>query len=343
MIIFGREISPKFPPFIIAEISCNHEGKIEDALNLIKDAKYAGADAVKVQCYSPDEITIDHKRYVGPQDNYEMPTEFYYDRMPWKGQHLYDLYKRTQTPPAWMPELFNYAKTINMPIFASVFGDTSLAALEAVGCEVYKIASFEANDTNLLEKVAATGKPVIISTGAVTDKELDRAVNTIGKNFLVMHCVSKYPTSFKEAELTRITQFRRNYGSPIGYSDHTQGSRAAQMAVALGACIIEKHFGGSDKSADAEFSTNKHGFRLYVDACKDAWEATQLGPIEISGLRRSLYVVKDIKEGEKFTEEHIRSIRPGYGLDPDLLTEVLNKKAKFNLLRGTALKEDMIA
>lgn len=347
MNFLGRELSPHHLPMIVAEISCNHEGSLESCLNLIKKAKYAEADAVKIQCYTADEMTIDYRKFTPPHNGsgvYEMHTEFIIDKAPWNGQHLYDLYKRTQTPPEWMPKIFEYAKSIDIPLFASVFGTKSLEALEQVGCPAYKIASFEVNDTNLLKLVAKTGKPVILSTGAATSKELSRAEELFTPdNVIIMHCVSKYPALFRETELSQITHYRQIFGNPIGFSDHTNNSKAAMIAVALGASILEKHFGESMLSEDASFSSNSEEFSKYVSDCKAAWEAMQLNVREEnSPFKRSLYVVQDIKEGEKFTKENIRSIRPGYGLDPYLMDILMGKTCKFNLPKGTALKKEMI-
>lgn len=346
MMLLGREVSSKVAPMIIAEISCNHEGNFDFALSLIKKAKSAGADAVKIQCYTPDEMTINHRKYTAPINGsgiYEIPTEFFCEKGPWNGQHLYDLYHRSQTPPEWVAGLFNYAKEINFPIFASVFGEDSLKALEAAGCPAYKIASFEVNDTNLLRMVAKTQKPIILSTGACTQAELDRALNLIIYNTIVMHCVSKYPTRVQDSNLSRLAWFRYEYGDPVGFSDHTKGSKAAMMAIALGACILEKHFGNSHKSADKDFSLSTDAFRDYVLDCHDAWQAMQLPPKEEKSIyRRSLYVVEDVKEGQILDHTNVRSIRPGFGMDPDKLSSITGRKARFNLPRGTALKEDML-
>jgi pseudaminic acid synthase len=332
MNFLGKELSPRHDPFVIAEISCNHEGSLEKAFILIREAKDAGADAIKIQCYTPDELTIISERY-----------DFICKDGPWKNRHLHELYTTTQTPPEFVAGMFNYAKEISIPIFSSVFGEQSLETLEKVGCPAYKIASFEVNDTNLLRKVAKLTKPVIISTGACTQKELDRANDILLYDLIIMHCVSQYPTCLENADLSRITQYRREYETPVGFSDHTIGSAAAQMAHALGACIFEKHFGSQGgNSADNRFSLYKSEFKDYVDNLKKAHKALEFQNYKHSQYKRSLYVVEDIKKGMELTKENVRSIRPSYGLDPDKLDHVVGKVADQDIPRGTALKMEML-
>ena len=339
----GKEIGPYKDPFIIAEISCNHTGDINEALRLIRNAYECGADAVKIQVYTPEEMTLNFRGTIDVNSDY--PTEFHTNiHGPWKGKHLWDLYRQGETPIEWLPDLFSKAKQIGIPIFASVFGDKSLAALEAVECPAYKIASFELCDTGLLRKVAAKGKPILLSTGCSDYRELDRAVEATVYNLIIMHCVSKYPHTVSEAELNFIRELRREYGDPIGYSDHTHSETAALLAIASGACIIEKHYGDSDKSLDKDFSLNTKEFLHFVEQCKYA--SIALSPdnnkTSTSKYKRSLYVVKPISAGEEFTNDNIKSIRPNYGLPPYMLDQILGKKAKFDLMFGTALKQEMI-
>lgn len=350
MNFLGKELKAYSDPFIVAEISCNHEGSIDKALALIKAAKELGANAVKIQVYTPDEMTIQHKKYIGKNDEYEIgPNEFYIKDGRWRGKHLWDLYSEAYTPIEWLPELFGCAKDAQIPMFASVFGEKSLEALEDVGCPAYKIASFELNDTNLLKLVHETGKPMVLSAGIATLNEVERAMEIVGDNSVLMHCISKYPAHVKDLQLNRIKRYRSFYNCPIGFSDHTTDSTAASMTIGVGACIIEKHLTlPFSNSHDVDFSLTPKHFRWFVQDCKDAAKAIQeKDNIEFYKdelqFKRSLYVVQNIKQGEQFTKENVRSIRPGYGLSPHFLDDVLAKTAKYDIKRGTALTEEMLS
>src|SRR5262245_20442622 len=351
MILFGRDLSDG-PPLCIAEISGNHRGDLNTALRLIELAKESGADAVKIQAYDADSLTIDCD---GPEFQVQNPL--------WAGQTLYQLYQQACTPLGWMPYLFKEAAQCGIPIFSSVFCERGLATLEQVGCPAYKIASMEITDTPLIEKVAATGKPVIISTGMASNEEVYDAAGavakaykdrqTLRKNLMLLHCVSGYPTPPAEAELNRLEHLQIDFGFLVGLSDHTLGITVPIAATALGARIIEKHFTDSRAAGgpDAAFSLEPAEFATMVRCVHDAWAATapqrernkdDHSEASSRQLRRSLYAVADIKAGQPFTTENVRSIRPSHGLPPAMLPEVLTKKAACDIARGTALKQQML-
>jgi len=335
MIFLGKKLIPHKYISIIAEISCNHEQSIDKAYLLINAAKDAGADAVKIQAYIPDEMTIN-----------SASVDFKIKGGPWNGNTLWELYNKTYTPLQWIPYLFEYAKFSKIPMFASVFGEQSLAALEAVDCPAYKIASFELNDTYLIRTVAKIGKPMVLSTGVATQDEVDRAIDIISVENsaypLVMHCISKYPAKINELQLNKILAYQELY-KDVGFSDHTLTSTAAQLAITLGATVIEKHLTLTETSEDSKFSLRPKEFRRFVNDCHDTIKALEIYKEEPDRqFKRSLYVVKDVKQGEKFTKESIRSIRPGYGLDPNKLFDTIDQYASCDLAIGTALKEEHI-
>lgn len=324
MKFLGFEIGPYKKPVVIAEISCNHEGSMDSALTHIREAKLAGADIVKIQAYTADEMTL-------PIEG----EDFTCKNGPWKGKHLYDLYTKTATPLEWLPGLFNYAKEIQMPMFSSVFGMDSLDALERAGCPAYKIASFEIGDLELIKEVARCEKPIVLSTGCATQTEIYNAYNA-SYTPILMHCVSKYPTEFRLSELQRIKKY--DY---LGYSDHTKNSMSAQMAYAMGVCLFEKHFSMSHTSEDASFSLNKFELQNYVRDLHCAQDAMSLREgRENNQYKRSLYIVRDIQKGAMLTTLNVRSIRPSYGLPPSTYLVVLGKRATQDLISGTALKEE---
>lgn len=338
MKLLGQYLNNPRSPFFVAEISCNHEGRMVEAMQLIRAAKDAGADAVKIQVYDQDSMTI-----------YSNEPDFIIKNGLWKDKNLYDLYKSTSTPFKWAKFLFEYAKDVDIPIFASVFDVTGLEFLEGVNCQAYKIASFEINDTNLIKEVASTKKPMVLSTGMASITEIDRALTHITSDVALLHCVSCYPCELYATNLGKITSLKTHYEDiPIGFSDHTSGVTAAIYATMLGARIIEKHImlEGSE-SADSKFSLTHKQFQGMIVECDKAYQ-TLLPPdprIEEPSrqFRRSLYAVQDIATGEHFTTYNVRSIRPGYGLDPDLLPKVLTKWATKPIIHGTAIKEDMVA
>lgn len=336
MKINNREINSLNPPYIVAEISGNHGGDIDMAILMMGMAMGVDADAVKFQAYTPDTLTMNSNN-----------PDFIIKDGPWKGRTLYELYQKAHTPFEWFPTLFEVAKRHGQTVFASVFDKSSVDMLEKLDCPAYKIASMEIVDTNLIKYAADTGKPMIISTGMASSTEILGAVLNTRAGSALLHCVSGYPTSIENANLPQMMHLKKHYGGdhPIGISDHTLGSEIPVAATVLGVQIIEKHLckSRSDKIEDADFSLEPEEFRDMVKSVKGIWKAMQPSdsPEQESSrqLRRSLYVVKDIKRGEKFTEQNVRSIRPGYGMPPNQLRNVLGKKAVEYIPAGTKLME----
>jgi pseudaminic acid synthase len=341
--IAGRRIGPDAPPYIIAEVSANHGGDLARAKRIIDVAANKGADAVKFQAYTADSMTLDSERadFLIHGDN------------PWKGRRLHALYRDAATPFAWFPELFAHAKRRGIPAFASVFGQDSLSLLEQLGAPAYKIASFEAVDTDLIAACAATGKPLIISTGLCTLADIDIAYEAArrggGKEIALLRCNSAYPADPAEANLATIADMIRRFDTPIGYSDHTIETLPAAIAVGIGACIVEKHVidAREPATADSTFSCLPDQLEALVKACGEAYRARgaiKYGPSKredpSSGFRRSLYAVADIAAGEIFTQENVRSIRPGHGLPPRHLPEILGKPARRAIARGEPIVWD---
>ena len=330
MKIAQREIGRSQPPYIIAEISGNHGGSLTKAKELIKAAKRAGADAVKTQAYEPDTITLDINK-----------LDFIIQDGLWAGRTLYELYENAYTPFAWHPELYKLAKNINITIFSSVFDYSSIAMLEKLGCPAYKIASMEIVDIPLIRKAAATNKPLIISTGMASYSEIHEADEAAGENpTAFLHCTSEYPGTTERAGLGDLINLKAQVRHrEVGISDHTVGPIVPIAATALGVSIIEKHIrlNGDNSSEDASFSESEDDFATQVEAIRTTWKAMQ--PIDERSnpsrqLRRSLYAVEDIGEGEPFTEDNVRSIRPGYGMPPKALPRLLGKKARQVFKRG---------
>jgi N-acetylneuraminate synthase len=335
MNIAGRIIGPSRPPYLVAEISGNHCGVLANAIRLIKAAKRAGADAVKAQCYTADEMTLDLDR-----------VHFICQSGPWQGRRLYELYQKAQTPPQWFKELFHVADQEGITLFSSVFSDAGLDLLENLGCPAYKIASFEIVDLPLVAAAHATGKPLIISTGLASEAEIKDANKASGGQAAFLHCVSEYPTPSTAARLSRINRLAATLdGNPIGLSDHSLGSDIPVAGTALGVTIIEKHLKlgtadhSPDESEDAAFSLTPEEFAGMCDKVRMIWHGLQDKDDEPGGrqYRRSLYAVADIKRGESFTEHNIRSIRPSYGLAPKLLPLLLGRRAKRDFKRGDPL------
>lgn len=342
--IAGRTIGRDQPPLVIAEISGNHNGKIENALKLIDAAAVAGADAIKLQTYTPETITIDHN---GPG--------FLIKEGLWAGRSLFDLYGEAYTPWEWHPILFQHARESGLIAFSSPFDYSAVDFLETLDCPAYKIASFEAIDIPLIEKAAATGKPLVISTGIANLQEIEDAFSAAHNggcdNVSLLHCISGYPTPAKESNLNTIPYLADHFDAVIGLSDHTLGVAVSIASVVLGAAIIEKHvtLARDDGGPDAAFSLEPTELRELVDGCVTAWEALGTAGFERrpsegtnSIFRRSLYVVEDIAAGEAFTEKNVRSIRPGYGLPPKNLPMVIGAVAAVNLTKGTPLEKSHI-
>ena len=342
--INNRKIGLDHSPYVIAELSANHNGDIERAYQIMEAAKKAGADAIKLQSYTHETITINCDS-----------EEFQIHGGLWGGQSLYELYKHAHMPWEWHKPLFEKAKALDITIFSSPFDFTAVDLLEELNAPAYKIASFELVDLPLIAYVAKTGKPMIMSTGMANKEEIKEAIDCARKNgceeLIVLHCVSGYPAPAEQYNLKTIADISQRFDVLSGLSDHTIDNATAIASVALGACLIEKHVtidrrgGGADDSFSLE---PKELEQLCIDI-KTAWHA--LGNINYERteaekgnikFRRSLYVVKDVKKGEKFTPENVRSIRPGFGLAPKNFESVIGKTSSVNVSAGSALKGFMI-
>ncbi len=345
MLIGQRPIGRHQRPYVIAEMSGNHNGDINRALELIDAAKAAGADAVKLQTYTADTITLDHN---GPQFHVSGGTL-------WDGQTLHKLYQQAHTPWEWHPTLFAHARKIGIEIFSSPFDATAVDFLETLNPPAYKIASCELVDHGLLTKVGATGRPVLLSTGMASLAEIEEAVTVLRatglKDIALLYCISGYPTPHSEANIATIPNLAETFALPVGLSDHTMGMAVSIAATALGAAVIEKHFtlARADGGPDAAFSLEKDELTQFVREIRAAHSAIgrvnySVKPSEIPSrvFRRSLYIVRDVTAGEAFTADNVRSIRPGYGLAPKHLATVLGRKATRAVSRGTALEWGMV-
>ncbi len=344
--INGRRIGPGYPVYIIAELSANHRQRFDEAVNLIEAAKEAGADAVKLQTYTPDTLTIKSDR---PEFRISGGT-------PWDGKTLYDLYQEAHMPWEWQPELKKVADNLGIDLFSTPFDKTAVDFLEEMGVPAYKVASFEIVDTPLIEYIASKGKPIIISTGMATEGEIKEAVNAAhgagASQVALLKCTSAYPAPPEEMNLRALPHLEKVFKVPVGLSDHTLGIAVPVAAVALGACIIEKHFTLSRSIAgpDSAFSLEPEEFRAMVEAVRTAEKALgearhKTGNQEVRSrvFRRSLFVVKNMKAGEVFTAENVRSIRPGHGLSPGCLKDVLGRRAAQEIQRGTPLNWELIS
>jgi len=334
------------PPFIITEMSGNHNQSLERALEIVEAAARTGAHAIKLQTYTADTMTLDLKE-----------REFFIsdDKSPWKGQSLYDLYKIAHTPWDWHTPIFDHAKKLGLICFSTPFDDTSVDFLEKLGVPAYKIASFENTDTPLIQRVAATGKPLIISTGMASQEELDESVNAARqagcKNLVLLKCTSTYPATPENSNLLTIPYLRDRYGCEVGLSDHTLGIGLAVASVALGATVIEKHFTlrRADGGVDSAFSMEPTEMKQLVEETARAWQSlgkAYIGPTEAEKssitFRRSLYIVKDLKAGDVLTKENVRAIRPGLGLPPKHLDQILGKFIKQDVPKGTPLENKLL-
>ncbi len=331
-----RKIGEGQPPYLVAEISANHNGQLNKALEIMSVAKQAGADAIKLQTYTPDTITLNCDK-----------SDFLISSGPWQGYKLYDLYKQAHTPFEWHKTLFEHARKLDITCFSSPFDESAVNLLEDLNVPAYKIASFEAIDIPLIKYVAKTGKPMIISTGMANLSEIQEAVDAALSNgcseLILLHCISAYPAPIAESNLRTLQDMANRYPVVVGLSDHTLGTTAAVTAVALGASFIEKHFTLSrkDPGPDSAFSLEPSEFSVLCKSSKDAWLALGRAGYEQKEsektntlFRRSLYFVKDIKKGEVVTEDNMRSIRPGFGLAPKHYPEVIGKTLINDVERG---------
>jgi N-acetylneuraminate synthase len=341
MKIGSFQISKSNPPFVIAEMSGNHNQSLERALEIVEAAAETGAHALKIQTYTPDTITLDVK------DGDFFITD---EKSLWKGQCLYDLYKEAHTPWEWHEPIMKRAKGLGLICFSTPFDDTSVDFLESLGVPAYKIASFENADLPLIKKVAATGKPMIISTGMATIAELDETVRTIretGNNQIVLlKCTSTYPATPENSNVLTIPHMRELFQCEVGLSDHTMGVGVSVAAVAQGATVIEKHFtlNRADGGVDSTFSLEPEEMKQLVIETERAWQSLghiEYGPTEAEKpsmkFRRSLYIAEDMKAGDIFTPKNLRSVRPGMGLPPKYLENMIGKKVNCDILKGTPL------
>jgi N-acetylneuraminate synthase len=342
MEIAGRRIGSGRPCYVIAELSANHGHSLARAREVVRSAKDAGADAIKLQTYTPDTLTIDCRR-----------PEFMVGKGTlWEGRNLHDLYAEAHTPWEWQPELKREAESLGLHCFSTPFDATAVDFLEAMDVPAHKIASFELVDTELLRKVGATGKPVILSTGMASFEEITEAVQTLRDHgclqLALLKCTSAYPSLPDDMHLRTIPHLAEVFAVPVGLSDHTLGLAVPVAAVALGACIIEKHLtlSRSDGGPDGAFSLEPHEFRAMVDSVRVAERALGKISYQVSKneeasrmFRRSLFVVRPIKTGEEFTRENVRSIRPAHGLPVKEMSRVLGRKARVDLAAGTPLED----
>lgn len=344
MIIGEHEISADSPVYIVAEMSANHNMDFERAKEIIKAAAEAGADAIKIQTYTPDTITIDCK-----DECFRTQSKL------WEGMTLYELYQKAYTPWEWQEDLKEYAESLGIDFFSSPFDITAVDFLEKLNVIAYKIASFEINDIPLIRKVASTGKPIIISTGIAYLEDIELAIRTCreqgNNNIVLLKCLSAYPAPFEEMNLRVIPNLGETFGCEVGLSDHSLGSETAIVAVTLGAHMVEKHLTLSreDGGADAAFSMEPDEFALMVKQIRNVEKALgkvtyQLTPKQVEQREgsRSLFIVRDVKKGERFTTENVKSIRPGIGLHTKYYEEILGRKAKEDFNLGTPLSWDKI-
>lgn len=333
-------------PFIIAEMSGNHNQSLDRALKIVEAAAETGVDAIKLQTYTADTMTIDKDAdefFIADKDSL------------WQGESLYNLYQKAYTPWEWQAKIFRYAEELGLICFSTPFDDTSVDFLEGVGCPIYKIASFENIDLPLIRKVARTGKPIIASTGMASVAELDEMVRTARENgcedLTLLKCTSSYPATPEGTNLRTIPHLKALFDCKVGLSDHTLGIGAAVASIALGATVIEKHFtlSRADGGVDSAFSLEPEEMKLLVRECNTAWQAlgeirynTQAQEKKSLQFRRSLYIVENMEKGEVLTEKNLRSIRPGLGLAPKYYDVLLGKKVNRDIPRGTGMKWDYL-
>lgn len=342
--IGGRMIGPDHPPYVICELSGNHNGSLERALHMVEAAAQTGCDAIKLQTYTADTLTIDHD---GP--------EFQITGGLWDGRTLYSLYQEAHTPFEWHAALFAKAAESGVTMFSTPFDETAADLLDELGAPAFKIASFEAIDLALIAYVARKRKPMIISTGLANLGEIEAAVHTARENgcddLILLHCISSYPAPTDQSNIRTLPHLGEAFNVVAGLSDHTLGTATSVASIALGGAVIEKHFtlARSDGGPDAAFSLEPDEFKRLCDDCYNAWLSLGEVSYDIKGaevgnivFRRSLYVVEDIAAGEAFTKRNVRSIRPGYGLSPAALDRVLGSTAARDIRRGEPLSYDLL-
>lgn len=346
MKIGNREIGLGFKPYIIAEMSGNHNQSLDRALQIVDAAAATGADAIKLQTYTADTLTLDCDT-----------DDFLIDdpQSLWRGRRLFELYEEAHTPWDWHEPIITRAKSLGMDCFSSAFDNSSVDFLETLGVTAYKIASFECTDLPLIAKVASTGKPMIISTGMATVAEVDEAVTTARLNgcgdLAILKCTSTYPATPNNTNLRTIASMRETFRCEVGLSDHTMGCGVAVAAVAFGATIVEKHFTllRSDGGVDAAFSLEPEEFRQLVIEAERAWLG--LGQVSYGGsnaeegsriFRRSLYIAEDMKAGDVLNEANMRIVRPGYGLEPKFFQMLLGKRVRYDVMKGTRVTWDLV-
>lgn len=342
--IAGRKIGADYPPYVICELSGNHNGSLARCLEMVDAAAATGCDAIKIQTYTADTITLDVDR-----------PEFRIHGGLWDGRSLYELYQEAQTPFEWHAAIFERARQRGVTLFSSPFDETAVDLLDGLNAPAFKIASFEAVDLPLIRYAAAKGKPLIISTGMANLQEMqtarDTALEAGAAGVLLLHCVSSYPATFADANVRTVPDMAARFGCPIGLSDHTPGTAASVAAVSVGACVIEKHFtlARSDGGPDAAFSLEPAEFKALVQDTRNAWAALGAAHYDVLGaeqaslqFRRSLYVTSDIKAGETLSRANIRSVRPGNGLPPGDLDKVLGRAATRDIVRGEPLDWSMV-
>lgn len=341
----GKQIvGPMYKPFLIADMSANHNGSLKQAYKIIDSAKKFGVDAIKLQSFTPDTMTIDIKK-----------NDFKIKNGLWKGKYLYDLYRKAQTPFIWHKNLFNYARKKNIICFSTPFDETSLELLESLDCPFYKIASFEMTDLLLLKKIAMTRKPIIISTGLANLSEIDKSIKTLKKygtkHIIILYCVSSYPAKLEEFNLYNLLILKKRYKTIVGLSDHSTNNFIANCSITLGASVIEKHIALPYQKVglDVPFSMKGKKIKSLRDDINNAWILKgrkkfirKKSEIENKKFRRSIYCIKDIKKGEKFNINNIKRIRPGYGLPLEYFEKILGKISKTNIKRGNPIKKNNI-
>ncbi len=343
--IKNRQISSNYPPYVIAEVSANHNGSIDRALEIIKAASDAGVDAVKIQTYTPDTMTID-----------ATTSDFLIEDGLWKGRTLYDLYAEAHTPFEWTGRMFEYAESLGLTLFSSPFDETAVDLLASLGAPAYKVASFELVDLPLIAYIAKQKKPMLMSTGMASLQEVGDAIETARQNgcdeIALFHCISSYPTPIDQANINAIDLLKREFDVEVGLSDHTLGNFASIVATGAGATLIEKHFTLSrdDGGVDSAFSLEPDEMQTLVRDTRAAFAALGDGkfsrqPAEESNkiFRRSLYFVADLAEGETISSEHVRRIRPGFGMSPKYYDQVIGMKLSKAVKRGDRVTRDVLA